>query len=162
MSFWAVPRAKAWRVMVMRHVSWFWKRTQICLPEALKLQGCFLFIKVERYWYNGVPSPSLARPCILQLYFESGNMLPDSKYSCNIQGRAKLGLGTPLYQYRSTFINKKQPCNFRASGRQICVRFQNHETWRMTMTLHAFARGTAQNDIFCYDRTATSNRGKLP
>ena len=30
------------------------------------------------------------------------------------------------------------------------------------MTLHAFARGTAQNDIFCYDRTATSNRGKLP
>ena len=83
--------------------------------EALKLQGCFLFIKVERYWYNGVPSPSLARPCILQLYFESGNMLPDSKYSCNIQGRAKLGLGTPLYQYRSTFINKKQPCNFRAS-----------------------------------------------
>jgi hypothetical protein len=95
-----------------------WPESATCTKfstEALKLQGCFLFIKVERYWYNGVPSPSLARPCILQLYFESGNMLPDSKYSCNIQGRAKLGLGTPLYQYRSTFINKKQPCNFRAS-----------------------------------------------
>ena len=32
-----------------------------------------------------------------------------------IQGRAKLRVGTPSYQYRCTFINKKQPCNFRAS-----------------------------------------------
>ena len=40
----------------------------ICLPEALKLQGCFLFIKVQRYWYNGVSPPSLARPCITAVF----------------------------------------------------------------------------------------------
>ena len=52
--------------------------------------------------------------------------------SAVIQGRAKLGVSTPLYQYRSTGINQKQPCNFRASGRQICVRFQNLAPCRVT------------------------------
>ena len=35
---------------------------------VLKLQGCFLFIKVQRYWYNGVSPPSLARPCITAVF----------------------------------------------------------------------------------------------
>jgi hypothetical protein len=56
------------RLSVTRQGARFWKRTQICLPEALKLQGCFLFIKVQRYWYNGVSPPSLARPCITAVF----------------------------------------------------------------------------------------------
>jgi hypothetical protein len=35
---------------------------------VLKLQGCFLFTKVQRYWYNGVSPPSLARPCITAVF----------------------------------------------------------------------------------------------
>ena len=49
-----------------------------------------------------------------------------------IQGRAKLGGDTPLYQYRCTFINKKQPCNFRARAGTKALRFRNLAPFRVT------------------------------